>query len=420
MYKIILLTSILLSATLMNLFAQSKLEKHFFKGEYAEVINLFNQQVADNKADVSDYQLVAKYYEQLFDFASAQKCYLQALSLDSLNGQTLEGLADVSIQLGMKKEAMNVYSDLLKTDSTNTRISGKYAALLMDIDAYKYAEEVYQRLITADTNNIYFARKLITSIYKQEDFPRVVPLTQNYITKQPADLEMRLVLITAFQRMDSTQFAIEELYRLLAIDSMNITGISKLAFIYFNKMKEYELAVKYYRMLNDLEQNSDPFHLMNLGISEFFLGNCEFSAPLLDSLSYVLQTDAFIPLYAGLSYKRLGNADMALQFLERSAFLAVPGHVADIYHHLGRAYSAKRMFTEAFHSFEKVREINPENYMVLFDIAVTHEEYNLNRKEAYQYYQQFIEECNCPNSPEAKYTESRITKIKEQLFFEGD
>jgi tetratricopeptide (TPR) repeat protein len=159
---------------------------------------------------------------------------------------------------------------------------------------------------------------------------------------------------------------------------------------------------------------------MNQGICEFFVGNYEFAAPLLDSLTDVLPLDAFIPLYAGLSYKQLSDTDMALYFLERSALLAIPVHVADIYHHLGRAYRDKRMFSMAFGAFEKVLEINPENIMVYFDLALTHEEYNLNRKAAYQCYEQFLEKCNCPNSPEAKYTLDRMTKIKEVLFFEGN
>src|SRR5574344_2933865 len=114
MSKLILISAILLSATITSLFAQSELEKHFFKGEYSDVINLFNQQVADGEVDVYDYQLAAKSYEQQFDFASAVNCYRQALTIDSNNVQTLEGLADASIQLGMKKEAMDIYSGLLK------------------------------------------------------------------------------------------------------------------------------------------------------------------------------------------------------------------------------------------------------------------------------------------------------------------
>ena len=419
MYKIILLTSILLSATLMNLFAQSELEKRFFKGEYSEVINLFNQQLTDGEVDVYDYQLAAKSYEQQFDFSSAVNCYRQALTIDSINVQTLEGLADASIQLGMKKEAMDIYSGLLKTDSTNIRISGKYAALFMDVGAYKHAEEIYQRLYAADTNSMYFLRKLITSYYKQEEFQTLIPFTQKFVSIQPLDVDMRLVLITAYQKADSTLLAIDELNRLLAIDTTNLTAISKLAFLYFTKLQEYDEALVYYKQLNEMENNSDITHLTNLGICEFFAGDTEVAAYLLDSLSDVLPTDAMIPFYAGLSYKRQGKPDLALQFLERSAFLAVPAHVADIYHHLGRAYSAKRMFTEAFKAFEKVREIAPDNYMVLYDIAITHEEFNLNRKTALSYYQQFLDKCPNRSSPEAMYAASRMVTIKEQLFFEG-
>lgn len=419
MYKPILLTALLLSASLTNLLAQTKLEKHFFKGEYAEVIELFKKQTENHKADISDYLIAAKCYEQQFDFVSAANCYQKALTFDSANVQTLEGLADANVQLGLKKEALDIYSGLFNADSANIRIAGKYASLFMDVGAYKHAQEIYQRLYAADTNSIYFLRKLITSYYKQEEFQELVPLTQKMISLQPFDVDMRLVLITAYQKADSTLLAIDELNRLLAIDTTNLTAISKLAFLYFTKLQEYDEALVYYKQLNEMENNSDITHLTNLGICEFFAGDTEVAAYLLDSLSDVLPTDAMIPFYAGLSYKRQGKPDLALQFLERSAFLAVPAHVADIYHHLGRAYSAKRMFTEAFKAFEKVREIAPDNYMVLYDIAITHEEFNLNRKTALSYYQQFLDKCPNRSSPEAMYAASRMVTIKEQLFFEG-
>jgi tetratricopeptide (TPR) repeat protein len=298
------------------------------------------------------------------------------------------------------------------------RISGKYAALFMDIGAYKRAEEIYSRLYAADTNSQYFLRKLITSYYKQEEFLGLIPFAQKFIALQPVDIDIRLVLITAYQKTDSTMLAVDELNKLLMIEPANLTAIAKMAFIYFSKLKEYDIAAGYYRQLNQMENNSDPTHLTNLGICEFFVGNVDVAAPLLDSLSYVIPTDPMIPFYAGLAYKQVGNADLALRFLERSAFLAVPAYVADVFHHLGRAYSAKRMFTEAFKSFDKVREITPDNYMVLFDIAITHEEFNLNRKEALKYYNQFLEK-SVVNSAEAKYAKARVEKIKEQLFFEG-
>lgn len=420
MFKIVWLISILLSATLTNLLAQSKIEKLFFKGEYSEAIRYFEKQLGEDNVDLTDFILVAKCFEVQFDYLSAIECYKQALQLDSLNNQSLEGLADAYVQLGIKKDALEIYSGLFLADSTNLRISGKYAALLSDAGVHNRAEQIYCNLYSLDSTNRYFHRKLIASIYKQEHYNRVVPIAQKYNESYPFDIDMWLALITSYQQIDSVFVAIEELNKLLAVDSLNQIAVSKLAFLYFSKLKDYELAYVYYRQLNRMGNNSNPFFLMNQGISAFFVGEYEHAAQLLDSLTTVLPTDPMLPFYAGLSYKQLGENQLALDFIEQAAFLAIPAYVSDIFQHLGRAYSTLRMFPKALKAFEKSLEIDPEKFLVYYDLAITHEEYNLNRKEALKNYQLFLEKCANKTTVEANYAQSRIVKIKEELFFNGN
>ena len=160
--------------------------------------------------------------------------------------------------------------------------------------------------------------------------------------------------------------------------------------------------------------------MKNWGICEYFMGQHEFAANMLDSLSkMVLQDDPFVYFYAGVSYRKMGEVDTAQYFLEKAAFFAVPAFTADIYHHLGRNYAQLRMFPEAIKTYKKVREIDPTNYQVLYDIAVTYEEYNMNRTLALAYYQHFVQECNNEKSADLNYALDRIKRIKEEQFFKG-
>jgi tetratricopeptide (TPR) repeat protein len=98
--------------------------------------------------------------------------------------------------------------------------------------------------------------------------------------------------------------------------------------------------------------------------------------------------------------------------------LVLPPYTADFYHHLGRTYSAKRMYPEALEAYQAVLEYDAENVQVLYDIAITHEEYNRNQTVALTYYQQFLQASQGKSTPDVTYAENRVKRIKEELFFE--
>lgn len=420
MQKIIILISILLSSVATSILAQTKLEKLYYSGNYKEAVELFVQKEESGKAGLYDYKFAAKCFGQLFDYESAITCYGKALALDPLDLLSREGMADIQQNLGQKKNAFFNYGLILKTDSLNNRVKAKKAGLLLDFDRYNEAEQNYRELYLADTSNVFFLRRLAISKYKQKKYPEIIRLLADKEPLFSNDIELQMIMADCFNKLNNNLDAIRLLNTILAIDSLYIPALSKLGYIHFSSYRNYEDAIIYYRTLNHVENYSDPFHLKNLGICEYFTGNHEYAAHMLDSLSDEMNDDAIVPFYAGLSYKKTGDADNALRCLERAAIVAIPMYTADIFHHLGRAYASKRMFEEAINTYLKVREYDPENYQVLFDIGVTYEEWNLNRTMALAYYKQFVKECTNQRSSDLNYAQKRIEKIKEELFFEGE
>ena len=439
MTKILLLLAILLSTLLTTSFAQSKIEKYFYSGDYEKSLELLNEKIGAEKAGPADYQMAAQCNVQIFDYQVAIQNYEKALSLDPTNVTIIEGLADARLSLGRKKEAYTAYCRILELDTANIRVAGKKAGLLMDFDQYAAAGSIYSKLYSQDSSNAYFFRRLMLSKYKQKQYAYVLDLYYagnkdrikviknnkggRAIIRMPVvqglDKEVEMMAADSYMKINNNQEAIATMNDILKIDSLYIPAISKLGYIYFSAFRSYDIAVEYYRLLNKLEGYSDPFHLKNLGICEYFVGNHEYSAHLLDSLTSELSDDPFVAFYAGVSHRKLGNIDKALELLEQAALIVIPAYTGDLYHHLGRAYAAKRMFEKAIETYMKVREYDPKNYQVLYDLAVTYEEFNLNRSAALVYYVQFVEECTNERSSDLKYAENRIKLIKEELFFDG-
>ncbi|MGF7139463.1 tetratricopeptide repeat protein [Roseimarinus sediminis] len=424
-----------------QLFAQTRVEKLFYLGQYAGALELIERKADKQQVDVADLAMAARCAVQLFQFEKARDYYEQALGMNADDVFLKEGLADAFLNLGQKEKAAVLYGQIIQTDSTNVHVAGKMAALLLDLDQFQKAAEIYGELHQHDRLNSYFFRKYMFSLYKQKKYDEVIALyqKQNGVEEDSTggkdsvfsnlsaiqsehyfDREVEMMLADSYLKLGNNIDAIETLYGIVDCDSVYVPALNKLAYIQFSAYRNYTEAVKLYRVVNRLEAYSDPFHLKNWGICEYFTGNCELAAPLLDSLIGELNNDPFVVFYAGLSYKKCGFPDRSLELLEQAATLVIPAYTGDLYHHLGRAYSSMRRFEEALETYNKVREYDKQNYQVLYDIAVTHEEFNLNRAAALVFYEQFAAQCTNERSTELKYARQRIEIIREELFFEGN
>ncbi|MFA9391876.1 MAG: hypothetical protein ACERKD_18855 [Prolixibacteraceae bacterium] len=420
MTKLLLLIAIFLSSLFSSVFAQNKIEKHFYNGEYELALKLLNEKIDDAKATAHDYQMAAVCKLQKFDYQEAIHYFQKGLNPFPDDQALVEGLADAQLSLGAKDEALKGYTYLSLIDSSNTRIQGKQAGVLMDLNRYAEAKSIYASLYMADSSNIYFLRKLMQSRYKLQEYAYVIDLADGNPYYPSNNKELQLLVADCYTKINRNFEALAVLDTILQIDSLYQPAISKLAYIHFGSYRNYEDAVILYRQLNRLENYTDPFHLKNLGICEYFTGNQEYAAVLLDSLVDEIKNDPFVPFYAGLSYNKLGKVDKALELLETASGMIIPDYTGDVYHHLGRAYAAKRMFKEAMETYQKVRMYDSANYQVLYDMAVTYEEWNMNRTLALAFYQQFVKACTNSKSSDLAYAENRIRMIKEELFFEGD
>lgn len=96
---------------------------------------------------------------------------------------------------------------------------------------------------------------------------------------------------------------------------------------------------------------------------------------------------------------------------------STPDYVSEMYHHLGQVCGQQRKFKKSIEALQKANELNPKKYEILFEIATTYEEYNSNKTLALNYYRIYLKEAN-ESAKNVNYALERITKIKEDMFFE--
>lgn len=400
--------------------AQTNIERSYLKGENDVVIQLLQAKIEQGKASEDELIMGANCYLNQFKYNEAILTYNKGLLLYPQSVVMMEGLADAQLGISKKTAAMEGYRRLLAIDSSNVRIRSKLAGILTDIDEYKQAKEIYADLYMADSSNVYFLKRLMLVMYKLHEYAYIIQLAKDNQYFPLDNKELQLVLAESYAKLELYGDAFAVMTSILMEDSLYTPALRRYAFYQFKKFKNYEDAVVLYRTLNRAENYEDPTNLRNLAICEYFVGNHEFAAVTLDSLEDVIPDDPFTPFYAGLSYNKLGEIDKALSFLENAALFAIPEYSGDMFHHLGRTYANKRMFKEAIETYEMVRMLDTTNTQVLYDIAVVQEEWQRNSAVALAYYQLFVKACSNKRSPEVKYAENRINRIREELFFEGE
>ncbi len=420
MVRILLLFVILLSVCIQNAFAQTTIEKEFFNKNYELVEQLINEKLEQNNVSAEELEFAAKAKQLMFDFQSAIKYYKLLQEQNDQSTIAIDGLGDCYSALEMHQQALEQYNKILPNDTTSMQIWGKYVVQLFELDKFKEASHILYTLHKNNTGNQYVFKKLITSEYQNKKYEAVISLCNSYLQDYPSDLSVYNYKLIALKKSKQYNGVIEVGNQILKIDSTNLIALNQIALVAFHHLKNYEIAVDAYRNLNCLENFSDLGKIKNQAICEYFVGNDEFAAPLLDTLCMVLLEDPFVYFYAGLSNGRLGNADKALEQLEVAASLSIPDYVANVYHHLGRAYAGKRMKDEAIATYLKVREYDATNYHVLYDIASIYDEFSLNKSFCLPYYERFVLEFENSNSNELKYAQQRIKRIKEEMFFAGE
>lgn len=107
----------------------------------------------------------------------------------------------------------------------------------------------------------------------------------------------------------------------------------------------------------------------------------------------------------------------AEKYMQWAIDMSTPGYVPEMYHHLGQIFGQQRKFKESIAALQKSNELDPNNVEALFEIATTYEEFESNKTLALNYYRLYLTEAG-ESGKNVNYAFDRITRIKEELFFE--
>ncbi|WP_163714281.1 tetratricopeptide repeat protein [Mangrovibacterium lignilyticum] len=406
----------LLFAIALTAKAQNAIDLLILNRQYTEALQTIEEQL---QLDANAGLLFKRglIQEKLTDYEAAILSFGSACEMEPENTAYWEELADAHSALGNYLNAIAYFQQAIQIDTTDIHLKGKLAQCYINLKAYPDAFRSYEEIWKVDSTNAFYNRYYAYAAYRTGKSDLAVKLYEQLAAVGSRDLNTFLNLATIYNQQEKINNSIVTCERGLDLFPQNPSLLLKKADSYF-VFKEYGKARLAYEDYLATTDSILPV-LKNYGICLYFDKQEEKALAMLEPCYLATVNDPIVNFYMGVCYKKLKQFDESSGFLELAIETATPDYLAEMYHHLGQVYGMQRRFEESIEAYQNAMKIDPTKKELLYEIASTYEEFNANKMVALHYYREYAKAVG-EEGRNIDYALSRIEKIKEELFFDGN
>lgn len=395
--------------------AQDKIDLLILNKNFEKALAEINSQIEKNPS-VQLYFKKGIVNQNLQNYQEAIMAFSQAQQYDPNNVEVLTEMAESLSTIGNYHDAINYFQKVVQLKPSNLTLAAKLGRSYINLKQYKKAYNIFSGIYERDSTNIYWNKQLAFCAFRTTKKEQAISLYEKVLEQNPRDYSTYFNLSRLYSRKKDPEKIVNLLENGLTEFPGDADFYLEFANYYFGS-KQYDLAMPEFE--NYFSAGGDSIFKINLNyaISCYFAKDEHKSLRVLGSLYHLSPNDPFVLFYMSLCNKKLANYELAENFMEGAIDMSIPEYLSEMYHHLGQIHGQQREFKESIAALVKANELNPTNHEVLFEIATTYEEYNSNKTLALNYYRIYLKEAG-EGGKNINYALDRITKIKEDLFFE--
>ena len=333
-----------------------KLLEYYQTQKYIDAAQYLKTIYAEDTQDEKEISQLAYANMMAGKLPEAEKNYLKLHDKQPQNLPVLFSLANINLRRGNDEKAKAYYMDILKIDSTNFT--------------------VYKQLATLNKGELNLAK--IGYLKKANEI-------------NPIDPDVVFDLCELYFKMNFFDKASNILQPALDADSTNLQ-LLKMKMPISMANKKYDEAIKTGEKLLSYGDSS-TFVLNNLGKSYFFI--LDYKNALKNFLVIESKSMDSEALYygIGLSYRGLKDYKNAIPYLEKAIQEGISTKIASYYGLLGDSFEGINKNTEANAAYKKGLQFE-NNGSLLYNIALVYETKLNDKKNAIDYYEQFLKTIN--------------------------
>ncbi len=395
--------------------SQNKIDLLILNKNYSEALSQIDNRLIKNPS-ANLYFKKGMIYSNLQNYQEALKSYTEALQFDPNNVDILGEIAENLAILGNNEDAAKYYRRAIGMNPGNLSLAAKLGRVYINQKKYKDAYNVFNTIYASDSTNIFWNKQLAYCSFRIFKRKQAVELYEKVLEANPRDYGTYSNLIHAYNwKKQAKQISkvIDNGLQQFPNDAGLLLERANFSF----KKKFYPSAMVGFENYFKAGGDSIPDIILNYAISTYFSNDEEKALSILSPLYTASPNNQFVMFYMGLCYKKMKDFEDAEKLMKWAIDASIPEYIGDMYHHLGQIYGQQRKFKESVAALKNSYKYKPANYEVLFEIATTYEEFNSNKTMALNYYRLYINDAD-EDDKNVNYAFDRITKIKEDLFFE--
>jgi tetratricopeptide (TPR) repeat protein len=367
---------------------------------------------AQSKRAIDNDKLLEYYQSQQYVEAAN---YLQNFyNEDTQNPKEIKQLAYAYVMTGKLPEAEKNYLKLYEQQPKNLSILFSLANINSRRGNDEKAKEYYQEIIRNDSAS-FNAYKGLAELYKSEDRKTIdkkmsILFTANKLN--PIDPDVAFDLCETYFKMENFSGAMKVLDTALAADSTNLR-LLKMKMPIGIATKNYKTSVETGEALLKYGDSSS-FVLNNLAKSYFLMLDYQ------NALKYFLKLDSqqldseVLSYNIGMSYRGIKDYKNAIPYLQKAINQGISQKIASYYGLLGDSFEGVNKNTEANAAYKKGLQFE-NNGSLLYNIALVYETKLNDKKNAIDYYGQYLKTINAAEKPRlAGFIKNKIEELKRR------
>jgi tetratricopeptide (TPR) repeat protein len=396
-------------------YSQEEIDLLILNKKYAEALSKIDQQISQNPT----YQMYFKkgvVFGNLQKYQEAVKAFSEALKFQPDNVEIISEIAEDLSILGNHQDAITYYKNAINIEPHNLALKAKLGRVYISKKEIKKAWELFSEIYAIDSTNVYWNKQFAFCSFQVGKRLQAVHLYEKVLDANPRDYGTYSNLIHSYSREKEPDKILATIDKGLLQFPGNAELILEKANFYF-RTRNYEPAMNEFENYFTADGDSIYEIVMNYAISTYFSNDEKKAMKILGNLYRANPNDLFVMYYMSLCYKKMNDYENAEKYMQWAIDMSTPSYVPEMYHHLGQILGQQRKFKESIAALQKSNELDPTNVEALFEIATTYEEFNSNKTLALNYYRIYLLEAG-ESGRNVNYVLNRITRIKEEMFFE--
>ena len=381
MTKCLTILFFILITQISNLKAQNTVDNNkmlelYQTQRYAEAASYLQSIFKEDTQDPKELSQLAYANLMAGKLPDAEKSYLKLYALQPNSLPTLFSLANISIRRGIDEKAKGYYEAILKLDSTNFNVYKQLASLNKD-DISTEKIRYLRKANTLNPTDADVAFNLCEIFFKMNFYAEADKVLQPALAADSTNLQllkMKMPISMANKKYDES---IATGFKLLSYGDSSTFVLNNLAKSYFLKL-DYRNALKYFLIINDKAFDNEGLYY-NIG----------------------------------LSYRGVKEYKNAAPFFEKAIKEGISNKIASYYGLLGDSYEEINRNEEANTAYKRGL-LFENNGSLLYNIALVYETKLNDKKNAINYYDQYLKTINEKEQPKLIiFIKNKITELKK-------